>query len=107
MMEADQQPVLIYDRIAGNRRRTFLLVVGFFIVVAGASVATGYVLGLPPGLSPIIIVFVLLFALFSYFGSAAVALAISGARQVTREQEPELFRSVENLCIGAGLPLPR
>jgi heat shock protein HtpX len=36
-----------------------------------------------------------------------VALAISQAREVTKEDEPELYRTVENLCIGAGLPMPK
>jgi len=36
-----------------------------------------------------------------------VALAISQARQVTKDEERELYRTVENLCIGAGLPMPK
>ncbi len=103
-----QQPVLIYDRIDANRRKTFLLLLGFFVIVAGASIAVGYVAGLPLGLSPIIVVFVLLFAAFSYFASDRVALGVSGARGPISEQDNrELYRAVENLCIGAGLPLPR
>jgi len=104
----DQQPVLIYDRIAANRRKTFLLLIGFFIVVAGAASAVGYLAGLPVGLSPVIIVFVLLFAAFSYFGSDRVALAVSGARgPISEEDDRELYRAVENLCIGAGLPMAK
>ena len=102
-----QEPVLIYDRIDSNRRKTFFLMAGFFVVVVAAATALGIILGLPPGLSPIIIVFVLLFALFAYFGSDSVALAVSGAKEVKEGTEPVLFRSVENLCIGAGLPMPR
>jgi heat shock protein HtpX len=100
------QPVLIYDRIAANRRKTWLLLVLFFIVVAVAATAVGIILGLPPGLAPIVIVFTLAFAAFSYFGSDRVALAVAGARKVSKEQEPQLYRVVENLCIGAGLPMP-
>lgn len=104
----EQQPVLIYDRIAANRRKTFLLMIGFFLVVAGVSTAVGYLAGLPAGLSPIIIVFTLLFAAFAYFGADRVALAISGARgPISEAEDPPLFRTVENLCIGAGLPLPK
>ena len=102
-----QAPVLIYDRIASNRRRTFLLMAGFFVVVAGAATALGIVFGLPPGLSPIVIVFVAGFVVFSYFGSDSVALNVAGARQVGEEQERDLYRLVENLCIGSGLPMPK
>jgi heat shock protein HtpX len=32
---------------------------------------------------------------------------ISGAHEVTKEEEPELYRIVENLTIGSGLPMPK
>lgn len=102
-----EQPVLIYDRIAQNRRNTLLLLIVFVAVLAGFSIAIGIVLGLPYPYAPLLIIPFFLFALISYYSSASVALAISGAREVTKEQEPELYRTVENLCIGAGLPMPR
>jgi heat shock protein HtpX len=106
-VQEHQEQVLIYDRIAANRRKTFLLLIGFLVLVFGTCTVIGLAWGLPPGLSPIIFIVVLAFAVFSYFGSAAVALAVSGAKPVAKEQEPQLFRVVENLCIGAGLPMPR
>ena len=103
---ASEQPALVYDRIGENRRDTFLLMVVFVALVAGMSIAIGIILGLPYAYAPFLIIPFLLFALFSYYGSSGVALAISHARPVTKEDEPELFRTVENLCIGAGLPMP-
>ena len=102
-----EQPVLVYDRIGDNRRNTWLLLLTFILLVGGFVVAIGIVLGLPYPVAPIIIIPVILFALFSYYSSASVTLAISQAHEVTREQEPELYRTVENLCIGAGLPMPK
>jgi len=106
-VQEPQQRVLIYDRIASNRRKTFLYLIAFFLLVFGTCTLIGVAYGLPVGASPFIAVIVLVFAAFSYFGSAGVALAVSGAKPVSQEQEPELFRSVENLCIGAGLPMPK
>src|SRR5688572_8687675 len=104
----DQQPVLVYDRIDANRRKTWFLMIGFFLVVATAATAVGYIAGLPPRLAPIVIVFVLLFAAFAYFGSDSVALSVSGARgPISEEDNQTLYRTVENLCIGAGLPMPK
>ncbi len=40
-MAETQQPVLIYDRIDANRRNTFLLLVMFVVLLAGASIAMG------------------------------------------------------------------
>ena len=102
-----QQPVLIYDRIAGNRRNTFLLLGLFVLVLAGLAIAIGIVAGLPLPLAPFLIIPILIFAVISYYTSSNVALGISGAKEVTKEHEPELVRKVENLCIGAGLPMPK
>ncbi len=102
-----EQPVLIYDRIAGNRRNTFILLALFVLVLAGLSIAVGIVIGLPYPLAPFLIIPILIFAVISYYSSSSVTLGISGAKEVTKEQEPELIRKVENLCIGAGLPMPK
>ncbi len=99
--------VLIYDRIDANRRNTFLLLFVFVALLAGASIAMGVILGLPYPFAPLLIIPFLVVALVSYYSSSRVALAISQAREVTKEEEPELFRTVENLCIGAGLPMPK
>src|SRR4030042_7052575 len=103
---ATEQPTLVYDRIGQNRRDTFFLLLAFVLLVAGVSIALGIVLGLPYPYTPLLIVPFLLFAIFSYYGSSRVALTISQARPATKEEEPELHRIVENLCIGAGLPMP-
>jgi heat shock protein HtpX len=103
----DAKPVLIYDRIGANRRNTFFLMFLFVVLVTGFVTAIGIVVGLPPQYAAIVAVPVLIFALFSYYSSTRITLAISGARPVTKEDEPELYRTVENLCIGAGLPMPQ
>ncbi len=102
-----QQPVLIYDRISQNRRSTFVLLGLFVLVLAGLSISAGILIGLPYPYAPILIVPVTIFAVISYYSSSSVALGISSAKEVTKEQEPELVRKVENLCIGAGLPMPK
>ncbi|MBI2018077.1 M48 family metallopeptidase, partial [Candidatus Daviesbacteria bacterium] len=43
----------------------------------------------------------------SYFWSDKIVLGISGAKPIQKKDNPELFRTVENLCIAAGLPLPK
>ena len=104
---AEGKKVLVYDRIGANRRNTFLLLAVFILFVGAFLVAMGIVLGLPLPFAPFLIVPVIIYALFSYYGSMGITLAVSQAHEVTREQEPELYRTVENLCIGAGLPLPK
>ncbi len=43
----------------------------------------------------------------AFFFSDKIALAAMGARQITREQMPELIEMVERLALRAGLPMPR
>ncbi len=100
------EPVLIYDRIGSNKRQTWLMML-LFVLVAGLFLSvTGYVVGLPLAAAPIVFVALAAYAAFSYYASAGVALAVSSAHQVTKEEEPDLFRVVENLAIGSGLPMP-
>lgn len=43
----------------------------------------------------------------SYFYSDRMVLAISGAKQIKKSDQPTLFRLVENLSIAAGIPTPK
>jgi heat shock protein HtpX len=85
-----------------NTFKTALLLGGLsvLLVVAGGAIAG------EQGLRMAIIVAVLMNA-FSYFFSDKVALAMSGAQPVSREQAPRLYAITERLCQHAGLPLPR
>jgi heat shock protein HtpX len=42
-----------------------------------------------------------------YRSSTSIVLGISGGRQVDKDEEPVLYRVVENLSIGSGLPMPK
>jgi heat shock protein HtpX len=103
----EQQQVLVYDRISRNRLNTFFLLAGFVLLLASGSIVIGLALGLPYPFAPLFIIPILIFALISYYSSASVALRISGASEVSKDAEPELCRTVENLCIGSGLPMPK
>lgn len=103
--------ISIHDAIAANRRSTNLLMGGFVVLVAVVVFAVGIVLGLPPDVAGIVAAvgagISLVIAWLLYRSSDSIVLGISEARQATREKYPELFRTVENLCIGAGLPMPK
>jgi heat shock protein HtpX len=69
-----------------------LLIIGGLLAVATAVMAAAVMVGTG--------------FLIARYG-ARMVLRWAGARPVGPEREPELFRVVENLCIGAGLPMPR
>ena len=101
------EQVLVYDRIDANKRETWLLMIAFVAITGALATAIAYGAGVPLLFMPVVFAGLAGYAAFSYYASAGVALAVSGARQVTKEEEPELYRIVENLSIGSGLPMPK
>ncbi len=95
----------MYGIIAANKRKTILLMFVFVLLVGGIS----YGFSLYFGDDSIVIYalsFSVIYALISYFASARIALSMSGAKPIAKRDAPELYRTVENLTIAAGLPMP-
>ncbi|MBX4191513.1 MAG: M48 family metallopeptidase [Candidatus Doudnabacteria bacterium] len=97
---------MIYQEISSNKRKTAVLI-SFFLVLI---IALGYVFSLyanEPRLLPIAVGFSVLMSFFSYFYSDTLVLKMSHAKEIKRADDQELYRTVENLAIGAGLPTPK
>lgn len=99
--------VLVYDRIAANKRTTWFMMIGFVVILTALIGVIGYALGLGIGIIGVAGIGLIIYAIVSYWISTNVVLSISGAHEVTKEEEWEYFRRVENLAIGSGLPMPR
>lgn len=97
----------MYDAITRNRRKSWLLVATAFVLLMLVAEAFNlYIGGGPVGL----VVAVLIAGwgtVMSYYYSDKLALAITGAREVTQEQAPQLHNVVQEMAIAAGLPMPR
>ena len=110
-MSADSIPVpgsvLPWQRIAANKRETWLLLFLFVALTGGLATLLVYATGFPFGVLGAVGIGLIVYAIFSYVGSTRVVLSISGAHEVTKQEEWEFVRRVENLCIGSGLPMPR
>jgi heat shock protein HtpX len=131
-MAGTSTPVLVYNRIDANRRNTCLLLPAFAVLVvplaygltellvpisfyrayvtlrdrdqalltlASIEVHTLKMVLLALGLAACI-------AFLAYFVSTYFVLRLAGGQRVDRREEPALWRLVENLCLGAGLPQP-
>src|SRR6185369_3483451 len=96
----------LYDQADKNTRLTWAYITGFLIFVIGV----GYVFAGAMGNSGILyaaVIFSIIMSFGSYWWSDKLVLAMSGAKQVSHEENRELYHLVENLCITAGLPLPK
>lgn len=79
----------------------------FFLVLLWAL---GFLIGKAtgnPGVLFFIGIFAIGYSIISYFGGAKMALAVNRAREIQKKDDPRLWRTVENLAITDGLPMPR
>ncbi len=103
-----EEPVLVYDRISANRHTTGLLMAGFIILIGGIVWLILFLWGLSASVLPGVLRFVgLILIAYAIIASTRIVLSIAGAHEVTKKEEWEFVRRVENLSIGAGLPMPR
>ena len=97
----------IYSEISSNKLKTWIIMFFFVVFITTAiyvfSQAFGY------GLSMVGFALILsgLMSLGSYYYSDKMVLAMSGASEISKKDNKELYNTVENLTIGAGVPLPK
>lgn len=96
----------MYSHITANKRKSILLLIGFVLFVGGLDYLFAQILGQSSFFIPIL-VFAVGYAVVSYYFSAQIAVSMSGAKEVSKRDAPELYRLVENLSIAAGLPMPK
>lgn len=96
----------MYSAIAANKRNTVVIIAGFVLLLGGLSWFWGQSTG--NGSSAImIIVFVFGYALFQYYLAGSIAVAMSGAHQIQKSDNPRLWNTVENIAISQGMPMPK
>ncbi len=97
----------MYNQISSNKRKTYLLIGIFLSLIIGLA----YVLNAAYGYGYNIVVFSVIFSvgttLISYYYGDTIALKTSGAKEIQKEDNPYLYRMVENLTIAAGMPMPK
>ncbi len=96
----------MYEQIAANKRKSAIIMVLF----AGFASVIAYLAGSYAGgrsFAPFAVGAALLYVVISYFASSKLALAMNGAHEVTKKDEPRLWRTVENLSITNGMPMPK
>jgi heat shock protein HtpX len=96
----------LYNQADKNVRLTWIYITGFLVFVIGV----GYVFSAALNDSSILfiaVIFSVLMSFGSYWWSDKIVLAMSRAKEVTHENAREIYHLVENLCITAGLPVPK
>ncbi|MBT1672142.1 M48 family metalloprotease [Curtobacterium flaccumfaciens] len=96
----------MYSAIARNKRNTVVIVLVFLLIISALGFLGGYLAG-NVSIGFIVLVVALGYAVLQYFLAARQATAIAGGVEIDRVSEPRLWRTVENLAIATGMPMPR
>lgn len=96
----------MYAQIAANKRKTWLMMIVFIAVVVGIGWLFGQYIG-SPAVTPYVLAGALVYVMISYYSGSSLALAVNGAKEISKRDNPRLWRIVENLAITEGLPMPR
>jgi heat shock protein HtpX len=114
----------LYTHIQANRHRSIVLMIGLFFLVyllvfAGALLAEGLTVDAPVDVLvrrawqdlitavPWATLGTMLWVLFAYKFHQSLIDAVTGGREVSRQEEPRLYNLLENLCISRGITMPR
>lgn len=100
-----------WDHVSQNIFKTWVIMLFFSIFtiavvyVFARALGAGEVGGL--GLVGFALIIAGVMNFVSCWWSDKIVLAMSGAKQIQKGDNPQLYRMVENLCIATGLPLPK
>ncbi len=114
----------LYSHIQSNRRRSVALLIGLFLqvyvlVYAGALVAEALSVNADldtllqlawndlVSAAPIATLGAAAWVVIAYFFHQNMIDAVTGGREVTRQEEPRLYNLLENLCISRGITMPK
>ncbi|MBO4812669.1 zinc metalloprotease HtpX [Candidatus Saccharibacteria bacterium] len=96
----------MYKQIAENKRKTVVIIIGF-VVLIGAIAGLFAWFYHDPLIAVWVIIAAIAYAALQYYFSSSIAMAMTGAKEITKKDNPRLYNTVENLSITTGLPMPK
>ena len=97
----------MYNAVAANKRNTVLIMAVFIGIVGAIGWAASYVLYGNSSIALWVIGGAFVYAFIQYFIAGKLAVAMSGAQEIEKKDNPRLYRIVENLTIATGMPMPK
>jgi len=96
----------LYTQSENNIYKTYAYLLGFVFLLVALGWALSYVTG-STWLLWLAVILSVVMSFSSYWFSDKIVLSLSKAKEVKKEDYPELWRITENLAISNGLPMPR
>ena len=97
----------MYSDIAKNKRKTVYIMVVFMLFVGLIIWIFNKYLGGSTGVFYGGLIGASLYVIITYYAGSKMALAVNRAQEIQKQDNPRLWRTVENLSITDGLPMPR
>lgn len=96
----------MYSAIKANKRNTVMIMAVFLLIIGVIGFFTGMICE-DYSVTVIILIIATIYAVTEYFAASRMAIAVSGGRQIQKQDNPLLWNVVENLSIAEGLPMPK
>lgn len=96
----------MYKHIAANKRNTVLVMMGFVVLITLIGALFAW-LNNSWSLMIWFFMFATVYAIIQYFAASSLAVAMTGAKEIQKSDNPRLYNIVENLSITTGLPMPK
>ena len=96
----------MYSQIASNKRRTIYIMFGFMLFAGALAWLFGAYMR-STSLTIAVLIGALCYATISYFTGSRMSLALNGAQEIQKKDNPRMWQIIENLAITDGLPMPR
>jgi heat shock protein HtpX len=96
----------MYKAIATNKRNTVIIMAVFVGLITAIGWVVSYFFG-NTSVTWWVLAGALIYALIQYFAAGSLAVAMTGAQQIEKADNPRFYRIVENLSITLGMPMPK
>lgn len=96
----------MYKAIAANKRNTILIMAVFVGIISAIGWAVSYYYG-NTSITYFVIGGAAVYAIIQYFLASKLAVAMTGAKEIKKRDNPRFYRIVENLAITTGMNTPK
>jgi len=96
----------MYKAIAANKRNTVLIMAMFIGLIGAIGWAVSYYYG-NINITYFVVVGAAMYAILQYFIATSLTIAMTGAKQIEKRDNPRFYRIVENLAITTGIQMPK
>lgn len=96
----------MYKQIAENKRKTIYLILAFVAMIGAIAGIFAWVYG-DWKIAVWTLIVAILYAVFQYYFAGSITMAMTGAKEITKKDDPRFYNIVENLSITTGLPMPK